>query len=319
MKLNSKNIISINGFNCKYHIWGKSEENPIIIFVHGGPGIPIRHKIKKYFKKLRDAYTLVAYDQRGIAGSYSDKLNETNITVDHLVDDLIRLADYFLNNSSAEKVYLIGESFGSLISTLAIKKKPSLFSGYIGFGQFVSVQKTFELQKAELLKLAKEYKDNTIQTFVSDLPEDLSKWTDDQFFEYNSFLYKTLDYGRQDNYKKAVISPMKRTFEYNFKEKRNWAKMLPIYTNLIRNKDLDISNLEISEDIPFFVFNGERDFTTPTSLAKEFVKKNVTNKNHRFVLFESCGHSCAFDQPERFMVLVRKYFGPYRTNLLNED
>lgn len=320
MRLNEKKIISVNGFNCKYHIWGDSEENPIIIFVHGGPGNPIRHKIKKYFLELKDEFTLVCYDQRGVAGSASAALSLDQITLDNLVDDLLVFADYLKNNSSASRIYLICESFGSLIGTLALKKRPELFSGYIAFGQFVSSFEAAKYQKAELEKILIKNRDYRVKEFLDTLPFDKNvEWSDEQAGLFSKYLYELVDNGRQNNWKKEVYKPIMRSCEYKGSEKKSWKNSNESYRNKLLKPWYDISNLEIAEEVPYFVFNGEYDFATPSPLAKEFVKKRVTNRDHKFILFENCAHSCAFEQPARFMVLVRKYFSPNRDKLLNKD
>lgn len=321
MRINSKKIISINGFNCKYHIWGQDETNPIIIFVHGGPGLPIRHKIKKNFKDLTDKYTLVCYDQRGTAGSYSSSMKQEDLTLDKLISDLVRLAEYFLKTSATDKIYLIGESFGSLISVGALTKAPQLFSGYIGVGQYTDTIEMLKEQYRLLKEECEKNRDGYVLDFLNALPELTNKitWNEEQCNKFISYLYKILDYGRQDQWKKAVVKPLRKTWEFTRKEKRQIKFGRDLYHKVMGYECYSVRNFGLKFECPFYVLSGEKDFTTPISLSKSYVKNEINAPDHKFVTFENCGHSCMFEQPQRFMVLVRKFFSNYRQNMFEKD
>ena len=47
------------------HIKGNDEDNPVLLFVHGGPGISNRHTVMQTNDDLLDVFTIVAWDQRG--------------------------------------------------------------------------------------------------------------------------------------------------------------------------------------------------------------------------------------------------------------
>jgi pimeloyl-ACP methyl ester carboxylesterase len=46
------------------HIKGKSKNNPVLLFLHGGPGISNRHTVMQSNDDLLDDFTIVAWDQR---------------------------------------------------------------------------------------------------------------------------------------------------------------------------------------------------------------------------------------------------------------
>ena len=65
-----KERIILNGLKQTIHIWGTKMENPVVLFLHGGPGIPNRHGMAVAHMDLLDDFTIVAWDQRGTGGSY---------------------------------------------------------------------------------------------------------------------------------------------------------------------------------------------------------------------------------------------------------
>lgn len=54
----------INGLGQIAHVFGIPNKTGLL-FVHGGPGNPNRHKIKDKLSPLFDKFLVCAYDQRG--------------------------------------------------------------------------------------------------------------------------------------------------------------------------------------------------------------------------------------------------------------
>ena len=75
-------------------IRGVDSSNPILIFVHGGPGCSEIPYVRKYQKELEKQFTIVHYDQRGSGKSYHFFEDYSNLTTDLLVEDLLALTDY---------------------------------------------------------------------------------------------------------------------------------------------------------------------------------------------------------------------------------
>ena len=69
--------ISIGGVGQKIHIRGEKRTNPVLLFLHGGPGISNRDSVVNREKDLCDVFTIVAWDQRGTGGSYWGVKKET--------------------------------------------------------------------------------------------------------------------------------------------------------------------------------------------------------------------------------------------------
>lgn len=62
--------IEINGSDHEIMIRGHKKDNPVIIFVHGGPGCSEIPYAKKYQDLLETEFTVVHYDQRASGKSY---------------------------------------------------------------------------------------------------------------------------------------------------------------------------------------------------------------------------------------------------------
>ena len=140
-KINGSNSISelrsvsINGADLTVLIRGTNKDNPVLIFVHGGPCCSEIPYVRKYQDELEKDFTIVHYDQRGSGKSYKADKDYSTITAKTHVDDLIALTEYVEDYLNKDKVILLGHSFGTYIATQAAAQRPDLYEAYVGIGQ----------------------------------------------------------------------------------------------------------------------------------------------------------------------------------------
>lgn len=120
-----------------YRIFGK-KENPLVIYLHGGPGGYHDLQIKKYINLKR--YRLLMYDQRG-CGKSKPFLETKNNTILTNLTDLKKIIDLFGNN---KPVILIGDSYGTQLALLYAKKYPDNVKKMILTGLWFGGKKDIE-------------------------------------------------------------------------------------------------------------------------------------------------------------------------------
>lgn len=91
-------------------IRGRDRNNPVLIFVHGGPCCSEIPYVRKYQKNLENDFTIVHYDQRGSGKSYEFGEDYSTVTIAAHVDDLIALTEYIKEYLGKEQVVLVGHS-----------------------------------------------------------------------------------------------------------------------------------------------------------------------------------------------------------------
>src|SRR5258708_6899 len=138
-------FVKIGGIVQWITIRGENRYNPVLFFVHGGPGstysifAPLLRSWEKYF-------TIVQWDQRG-AGKTLRKTGKSGtgiLTFDRLTRDGIEIAEFLRNHLGQEKIILVGGSVGSITGTTMAQRRPDLFSAYVGTDQNTSSD-AFEL------------------------------------------------------------------------------------------------------------------------------------------------------------------------------
>ena len=121
--------IDMNGSRFHLETFG-NPANPVIVFVHGGPGIDYRSllRLSERFNgySLTDEYFLVYWDQRGTG--LSKRQNKDVLTIDVYVNDLDSLINRY---SPGRPVLLIGESWGGMFTTEFINRFPQRVGGAV--------------------------------------------------------------------------------------------------------------------------------------------------------------------------------------------
>ena len=98
---------------------GKKKPYPVI-YLHGGPGGYVSGKVIEILSSLSfDGYDVYFYDQVG--GGRSGRLeNIKEYTVDRHIKDL----DEIIKKTGAQKIILIGQSWGAILSVLFLADHP---------------------------------------------------------------------------------------------------------------------------------------------------------------------------------------------------
>ncbi len=110
--------------------------NPVVLFLHGGPGTAMLTLLRKNTRPLEKHFTVVNWDQRGAGKSFGAGRDPDRMTMGQFVEDVIDLSSYLVRRFHKQKILLVGHSWGSAIGMLAVAQRPDLFSAYVGIGQF---------------------------------------------------------------------------------------------------------------------------------------------------------------------------------------
>ncbi|MBA4601092.1 alpha/beta fold hydrolase [Thermoactinomyces mirandus] len=134
--------IKLGGIRQTIMIRSRSNHHPILLFLHGGPGLAHIGFMRHYQAELEKHFIVVHWDQRGAGKSFSAKIDPDTMTLEQLVSDTHDLIQFLLKRYKQKKVYLAAHSWGSIIGALFAKKHPSLLHAYIGIGQMTDAEKS---------------------------------------------------------------------------------------------------------------------------------------------------------------------------------
>ncbi|PSB40073.1 hypothetical protein C7B69_00265 [filamentous cyanobacterium Phorm 46] len=160
--ISEKGFVDINGGRLGFFIKGKTLNNPVLLYLHGG--MPNYFFTEKYLTGLDDIFTIVWFEKRGAGLSYTARYKDREITIDDLISDTKEITNYLRNRFAQKKIYLMAHLGGSYLSIKTIAKYPELYAAYIGVCQ-ISFQKLSEKKAYDYI--IEQYKNGSKLMFQS--------------------------------------------------------------------------------------------------------------------------------------------------------
>ena len=150
--------VRINGSDQWIEIRAWSPDKPVLLSIPGGPGQSDLALSRPTLGTLAKDFVVVSWDQRGIGKSYAS-FDPKTLTTKQAVADTVALTNYLRKRFDERKIYLFGESGGSIIGVLAVQQHPELYHAWIGSGQMVDPHETDLRIYHDLLAYAAKHND----------------------------------------------------------------------------------------------------------------------------------------------------------------
>jgi pimeloyl-ACP methyl ester carboxylesterase len=141
IRIDKKERLMIGGIPQWISLRSDNIKNPIILFLHGGPGTAQISFSRKSQKQLEDCFLVVNWDQRGAGRSYSPSLRKEDMKIERFIADTEELIEYLLKRFGQARVYLVWSSWGTILGAYLSARRPDLIWAYIGIGQIVDMQR----------------------------------------------------------------------------------------------------------------------------------------------------------------------------------
>lgn len=298
--------IDVNGSQQALMIRGYDVNKPILLYLSGGPGQSSMPWPRVLFYDLSRDFILVGWDQRGTGKSYAALDPDETLTLDQTIADTIAVTDYLRERFDEEKIYLLGESWGTTLAVLAAQQRPDLYHAIIGSGQMVSQRETDQRLYDDVLDYAKNVGDTAVTEQMLAYGE--PPYQDLYAYVYVMALYEKLykpytppqaylDKGQQAN-----LGPWNVLgSEYNLVEKvnvfRGFLDTAAILYPQLQGIDFrqDVPRL----DVPLYVLDGAAELNSRRDLALEWFNQ-VDAPIKRIFTFENAAHAPAFEHFEAF-------------------
>jgi pimeloyl-ACP methyl ester carboxylesterase len=149
-------FVPLGGIEQWVTITGRRCDNPIVLFVHGGPGNPLSPYARSLFAGWEDDYTLVQWDQRGAGRTFArNPPGDAPLTIQRMADDGVGLVEYLTRRLGQPKVTVVAGSWGSILAVHMVRARPGLFHAYVGFAQIVGWRQNQSATYERLLSLTR--------------------------------------------------------------------------------------------------------------------------------------------------------------------
>lgn len=273
-------------------IRGYDRTKPVLLFLHGGPGMPAMFLGHAFQRELERDFVVVHWDRRGAGKSFAAWSQKTGVSVSQTLADTYELTQSLRARFGQQRIYLVGHSWGSYLGLLAVQAHPECYSAFIGMGQVAGTREEVNaLRRAFLRQAAKEAGDSALQARVADASKEI---TEDDLFRCGGELYASRSFW-------PILRTGLAAPEYTLRDALNVKKGADLVG---REMKYDVAPKPLEGeirkiDVPVFFFLGRRDLNTPSELAVQYLDR-LDAPLKRIVWFEKSAHFPFFEEPDRF-------------------
>ena len=300
--ISQKVHVEINGVRQGMVIRGQDVANPVLLWVHGGPGMPDYFLTRRYPVGLEDLFTIVWWDQRGAALSYSRRIPPASMNVEQFIDDTLAVTDYLRRRFGQEKVYLLGHSWGSFIALQAAARSPERYRAYIGMAQMVYQLESEKLAYDFLVDAYGRRGDRDMVRVLEKAPVIMTDGTPHGYLKVRDKAMHRLGVGTTRDMRSVITGVFLASWlfpGYTVREKlnlwrgRSFSRGFGLWDTIIR---VDLRRTVPELALPVYFVEGRYDYTCVTALARDYFEQ-LRAPVKGFYEFPESAHSPILEQP----------------------
>lgn len=310
--ISEKVWIEVNGIEQGMFIRGENKDNPIVLYLHGGPGTPMLQFVTylEEDERLEKDFTVCYWDQRGSGMTYSKTTDPSTMTVEQMVEDTKVVTEYLKKRFKQDKIYLIGHSWGSYLGVKVAEKYPKDYFAYVGIGQVTDQTQSERLAHDYMLNHAIDIHDEEIIKKLE--PIDINE----ESFPSINYLVKVRT-GILNRYKIGHLHQGLKTTDmikalfvfkgYTLKEKIKWVQgadfSMEYLFPVVLSNNLFESSTEFQ--IPFYIVQGDYDYQVSQVLAEKYLN-TITAPKKEYFSFSDSAHSPNMEETKKFVEVFQR-------------
>ncbi len=308
--ISEKIRVPVNGVEQGMFIKGRDEKNPILLFLHGGPGMPGYFLNDDYPTGLEHDFTVCWWEQRGAGLSYRADIPPESMTVEQFVADTIEVTKYLRRRFGRDRITLMGHSWGSFIGIQAAARAPELYHAYVGVAQVSHQIRSEELSYEYLLRRYREMGNAGMVGKLEAAPVTPNAPLPARYEAIRDRAMHTLGVGTTHDMKSVVwgiFVPSWRCRDYTLRERlriwrgRAFSRGFGLQDQLLAT---DLTRTVTELELPGYFMHGIHDYTVSYPMAKEYLKQ-LKAPVKGFYTFELSAHSPVYEEPGRARKILR--------------
>jgi pimeloyl-ACP methyl ester carboxylesterase len=303
--------IQLGGEKQWIFIRGKDQTNPILIFLHGGPGEPSMgmSSSRRSDSELINHFTVVHWDQRGAGKSYNKSISADSMTLNRIVEDCNELIDYLRIKFDKSKVFIVAHSSGTLFGIKTAYRYPQKIHAYVGVAQIINDFEHETINYEFALEEAKRSGNKKHQNAIKEIgppPYEIPEKLFDKAKHIVRYGGMMVDFSSRKMI--GIVLPYLSSPEYSISEGirtivgkgRNFTVNALWKETTVVNFTEEIDSIKV----PIYFFEGKFDMITPTILVENFYKNLIAEKGKNLFIFENSAHFPMIEERERYQDIL---------------
>ncbi|MEK7667181.1 MAG: alpha/beta hydrolase [Gemmatimonadota bacterium] len=293
--------ISLGGVPQWVLIRGRSTRNPVVLFLHGGPGMPAMYLAHAWQRPLEDDFVVVHWDRLGAGKSFFGGIPARYLTVRRLLDNTYELVNILRGRFQQDRIILVGHSWGSYLGMLAVRERPDLFRAFVGAGQVTGAGRgdtlAARLQEAFIRREAER---RGVPEAARELDEQGRAVVEKWLFRFGGELQGATSWW-------PLMRIGLRAPEYTLGDVVRMQRGLALYAGAM-GYDVPADTIRVNVtavQVPAFFVAGRHDYTTPSDLVERYFA-GLRAPQKAFVWFERSAHFPFLEEPARFAEVMRQ-------------
>lgn len=306
--LSEKIWVKINGMPQGMFIQSKDPTNPVLLFLHGGPGMPEYWLTKQHPTGLETYFTVVWWDQRGAGLSYSPNIPPETMTYEQLITDTVAVTNYLRERFHKEKIYLMAHSGGTFFGIQVAARYPELYDAYIGMAQMVYQLESEQLAYTYALAEYKKLGNTTMVRELEAAPPTMTVPLPPAYDALRDGYMHELGIGTTHEMKSVITGiflPSWLSSAFTLPEKIKLWRGKFYSMRMLRNTAFatDLTKQVTELQLPVYFFSGVYDYTCSYTLAKAYFAQ-VKAPVKGFYTFADSAHTPLFEEPKKMQQIL---------------
>ena len=302
--------VDLNGRREWITIRGWDKEKPVLLFLAGGPGGTQLAAVRHELAALEKDFVVIGWDQPG-SGKSSGAVETKDISVETYIEDGHALTGYLKERFGKDKIFLIGESWGSALGVFLADRYPEDYFALIGTAQMVDFLKTDQMDYNVVMEMARNAGDTALIERLTRNGEPPYNGKGNALKTAVFLNYLSAEMARDPRIHNAGYDTLRDigSPEYGLMDKINYFRGLvntfdQVYPQLY---GIDLRRDYAQLEIPVWFFLGRYDLNAPAVLAEEY-EQVLQAPRKGIVWFEHSGHSPWINERDKFTEEVLRCF-----------
>lgn len=297
--------VDAGGHDLGLMVRGVSVDNPVLLFLAGGPGGSERGAMRNHLEALEQSFVVATWDQRGTGTSYAELDPASTLTLDSYVADTLTVTNYLRDRFGQEKIYLAGQSWGSILGVLAVQEVPELYEAFIGTGQMVSPLETDRIFYEDTLDWATRSGNHALAQQLSEIgPPPYDRMLDyETALSYEHMVYPYDHTGNSEGgggFSENFMVP-----EYSLTDQVHLlGSFMDTFSVLYPQlQDIDFRDTASEFEVPVYFVQGAREADGRSEPFDDWYRL-LDAPSKDLVVLETSGHRPLFEQPDEFVTYL---------------